>query len=194
MKSHTLLKKIVILLLLAAWTFPSLAGSKSDRAKEGRWEAQIDDSLLVGEAVKLASGDTRFLALYAKPSSKPSKGAVILLHGRGAHPAWPDVIEPLRMQLPDLGWQTLSLQMPILANDKQDADYPPLFPEVPARIQAGVDFLKHQGVRNIVIAGHSLGATMASYYLSASPDRTVKTFVILSGGPGVAGDKPCEYH
>jgi pimeloyl-ACP methyl ester carboxylesterase len=189
MKSNSLIFRLFLILLLTAWVFPSLAASKSDRAKEKRWEEQIVDSLLVGEAVKLKAGDTMFLALYAEPATDQSKGAVILLHGIGAHPAWPDVIDPLRMQLPEHGWYTLSLQMPILANGKKDSDYSPLFPEVPARIQAGVDFLKSRGITNIVLAGHSLGAAMASYYLSTLPDQAVKTFVILSGGSGVPGDK-----
>lgn len=190
MKSNSLIFRLfLIILLLTAWVFPALAASKSDRAKEKRWEEQIVDSLLVGEAVRLKAGNTTFLALYAEPTVDHSKGAVILLHGIGAHPAWPDVIEPLRMQLPEHGWYTLSLQMPILPNGRKDTDYPPLFPEVPARIQAGVDFLKSKGITNIVLAGHSLGAAMASYYLSTAPDRAVKTFVILSGGSGVPGDR-----
>lgn len=167
----------------------SHAASKSDLHKEKRWEEQIVDSLLVGEAIKLKDNDTEFLALFTESGTDNAKGAVILLHGRGAHPAWPDVIEPLRMEFPEHGWHTLSLQMPILANDATDVDYPPLFAEVPSRIQAGVDFLKSKGIKNVVVAGHSLGAAMAAYYLSMSPDRAVKTFVLLSGGSGVVGDE-----
>jgi hypothetical protein len=90
MKSNSLIFRLFLILLLTAWVFPSLAASKSDRAKEKRWEEQIVDSLLVGEAVKLKAGDTTFLALYAEPATDRTKGAVILLHGIGAHPAWPD--------------------------------------------------------------------------------------------------------
>jgi pimeloyl-ACP methyl ester carboxylesterase len=164
------------------------AGGKSDLAKEKRWEEQIVPSLMVGEDIKLKADGVEFLALYAEPTTEQSKGAVILIHGRGAHPAWPDVIEPLRMQLPDYGWHTLSLQMPVLKNEAEDKDYPPLFPEVPARVQAGVDFLKSKGIRNIVISGHSTGAVMASYYLATIKDPAVKVFAIVSGGFGVPKD------
>jgi len=184
--SLALIKGLLVVLLMSA--FSVNAASKSDLAKEKRWEEQIVPSLMVGKAIKLKADSVEFLGLYAEPSSDHSKGAVILLHGIGVHPAWPDVIEPLRMQLPDLGWHTLSLQMPILNNEAEEKDYPPLFSEVPARIQAGVDFLKSIGVRNIVISGHSTGATMAFYYLAKKKDPSVKAFVILSSGSGIAGD------
>jgi pimeloyl-ACP methyl ester carboxylesterase len=177
-----------MLLISLLYAFTANAASKSDLAKEKRWEEQIVPSILVGEAITLTADDVEFLGLYAEPATEQEKGAVILLHGIGVHPAWPDVIEPLRMELPDYGWHTLSLQMPILGNEAESKDYAPLFPEVPARIQAGVDFLKSKGIRNIVLAGHSLGSTMGSYYLALKKDPEVKVFAIVSGGPGVPGD------
>ena len=190
MKNTTVvLFQSVLAVMMIIGISPSHAASQSDLNKEKRWEEQIVDSLLVGEVIKLKKNDTEFLALFTESNMDNVKGAVILLHGRGAHPAWPDVIEPLRMELPEHGWHTLSLQMPVLGNDATDDDYPPLFAEVPTRIQAGVDFLKRKGVKNIVVAGHSLGAAMGTYYLSTLPDRTVKTFVMISSGAGVVGDK-----
>ena len=178
------------LLLLSAFLFAfnTNAASQSDLAKEKRWEEQILPSLMVGEAVKLKAGGVEFLGLYAEPATEKAKGAVILLHGMGVHPAWPDVIEPLRMELPEHGWHTLSLQMPILDNEAEEKDYSPLFPEVPFRIQAGVDYLKSKGISNIVISGHSTGATMAFYYLATTRDPAVKTFAILSCGTGIQKD------
>jgi dienelactone hydrolase len=165
-----------------------LSAQASDIAKEKRWEEQIVPGLVVGEAVKLKADGTEFLALHTVPTVDDSKGAVILLHGMGVHPAWPEVIEPLRMILPDYGWHTLSLQMPILNNEAEEKDYLPLFSEVPLRVQAGVDYLKRQGIRNIVVSGHSTGATMAAYYLVTNKDPVVKAFAILSGGSGIPGD------
>jgi len=189
MKTQSLIIKAVLIFLLACLAATASAASKSDLAKEKRWEGQIVDSLMVGDAIKLKANNVEFLGLYAEPTTEKTKGAVIILHGIGVHPAWPDVIDPIRMQLPDLGWYTLSLQMPILGNEATDKDYTPLFPEVPARIQAGVDFLKSQGIKNIVISGHSLGTTMASCYLANHRDPAVKEFVSISGGFGVPKDK-----
>jgi dienelactone hydrolase len=188
MSNSLVLIKSVLFLILSLLLFNAHAASKSDLAKEKRWEEQIVPNLMVGEDIKLNADGVEFLALYAEPTTDESKGAVILLHGIGVHPAWPDVIEPLRMELPDHGWHTLSLQMPILKNEAEDKDYPPLFPEVPMRIQAGVDYLKSKGIRNIAIGGHSLGAIMASYYEATAKDPAVKGLVILSGGFGVPKD------
>lgn len=165
------------------------ASSKSMLDKEKRWEEQIVPGLIVGEAIKLEADGVKFLTLYTEPSTEKDRGAVIILHGIGVHPAWPDVIEPLRTELPEHGWHTLSLQMPILENEAKDTDYPPLFPEVPLRIQAAVDYLKSKGINTIVICGHSLGSSMASYYMASHRDPTVKAYVSVSGGPGVPGDQ-----
>lgn len=157
MNNSTTLYQSLICFFLSLFLVTANAASKSDLAKEKRWEKQIVPSILVGEDIRLKADGTNFLALYAEPTTDQVKGAVILIHGNGVHPAWPDVVEPLRMQLPDNGWHTLSLQMPVLNNEAKDTDYPPLFPEVLVRIQAGVDFLKTNGIHNIVLAAIVVG-------------------------------------
>ncbi|MDH5408042.1 MAG: alpha/beta hydrolase family protein [Gammaproteobacteria bacterium] len=151
----------------------------SDLAKEKRWRAQIVDALIVGEEVTLKAGKTEFLGIFAEHNTEKAVGGAIVLHGIGAHPAWPEVINPLRAALPEHGWSTLSLQLPILANEKKYPDYAPLFDDVIPRIQAGVDYYKKMGVENIVIIAHSMGAAMASYYLASKPDPSVRAYVAI---------------
>ena len=56
-----------------------------------------------------------------------SKVALILAHGRGKHPTW-KVVEPLRTGVNgELGYHTLSLQMP--NEDKYWRDYADDFPD-----------------------------------------------------------------
>ncbi|MGD8783825.1 MAG: DUF3530 family protein [Thioalkalispiraceae bacterium] len=184
MKSFMKLAIYLIGMVFFTVSNDTLAASKSDQAKEKRWEEQIVPSLLVGEAVKLKAGGSEFLGLYTENDSNKALGGAILIHGMGAHPAWPDVIEPLRMHLPEAGWHTLSVQMPILENKAEIQDYPPLFKEVPARIQASVDYLKSKGINTIVIIGHSLGNTMTTYYLANKQDPAVRGFVAIAFGPG----------
>jgi len=167
-----------------------LAASKSNLAKEKRWEEQIVPDLMVGEAVHLKAAGTRFLALYTPATSKPAHGGVILIHGTGVHPAWPEVIEPLRTRLPDLGWTTLSLQMPILSNGAPMKDYEALMPEGPGRIRAGVEFLKSRGITNIVLIGHSLGDAMANQYLIHTPDPAVHGYIAI----GMSNEFPRQYN
>jgi len=78
------------LLLLA---FPVLA---ADLQREARWANEIEDAILVGEPEWLQSGDHRFLAIYTEAEGEARHGAVLLMHGSGVHPDWPEVINPLR--------------------------------------------------------------------------------------------------
>ncbi|MEJ2392088.1 MAG: DUF3530 family protein [Gammaproteobacteria bacterium] len=180
---------LIGLIFFAMASHNVVAATRSDTAKEKRWKAQIVPQLMVGEAVTLKAAGTPFLALYAPNHYKQTYGGVILIHGLGANPAWPQVIEPLRIALPDHGWTTLSLQMPILPNEASLKDYLPLMPEAPTRIQAGVDYLKARGIKNIVIIAHSLGATMADIYLANKPDPAVHAYVAI----GMSNPFPKRY-
>jgi pimeloyl-ACP methyl ester carboxylesterase len=164
----------------------SPASQASDLDKEKRWADQIVDALIEGEAEWLEVGQVKFLGIYTE-SDEPTARAALVLHGIGVHPDWPQVVYPLRTGLPAHGWSSLSLQMPVLPNDADPKEYAPLFDEVGPRIQAGLDFLKQKGATQIVIIGHSLGASMASYYLSEHPKGVAALVGIgMTGG----GDDP----
>lgn len=171
--------RYLIGLMFFALLGSAYAATKSDVAKEKRWEEQIVPSLLVGDPIMLKAGDVEFLALVADNMADKELGGAIIIHGIGVHPAWPDIIDPLRMARPEHGWHTLSLQMPILPNEAEGKDYIPLLPEVPARIQAGVDYFKGKGVKNIAIIAHSLGGVMTNYYMSQKPDPAVRAYVSI---------------
>lgn len=141
----------------------------SDLEKEKRWAEQIVDALLVGEAIELKANGTPFLGIYTPADAPDSDRAVILLHGIGAHPDWPEVINPLRSALPEHGWSSLSIQAPILANDAEAVDYAPLFTEVGPRVEAAAAYLRERGNRTLVLVGHSLGASMGAVYLASNP-------------------------
>ncbi|MEZ5594696.1 MAG: DUF3530 family protein [Gammaproteobacteria bacterium] len=67
----------------------------SDQAREKKHADEILASLVVGEEVWLPNGDQPFLGLFTA-AEDTSTDAVILLHGTGVHPNWPDVISPAR--------------------------------------------------------------------------------------------------
>jgi len=52
------------------------------------------------------------LALEQKPRMAQGQGAVLILHDKEQHANWPYLIRPLRMSLPDSGWDTLSVNLP----------------------------------------------------------------------------------
>ena len=159
----------------------------SDVDKEQRWRDQIVDSLMDGDAVDLKADGLTFLGLYTEADEATGRGAVIV-HGIGVHPNWPQVVYPLRTGLPQQGWNTLSVQMPVLPNEATDADYALLMDEVAPRLDAAIAYLKQQGAERVAIVAHSLGATMATDYLATHP-HAVAAFVAigLSGGSSHAG-------
>lgn len=161
------------------------AGWASDNAKEQRWAEQITDALLDGEPVNLHTGSQQFLAIHTAPEVTSARGAVIM-HGTGVHPDWQTVIYPLRVGLAERGFRTLSIQMPVLANDAEQRDYVPLFAEAPPRIDAALDYLRGQGVTELYLIGHSLGAGMGTYYLRDGK-ANVNGFVAVGLAGGFKG-------
>lgn len=167
----------IVLLTLAT------SASASDTAKEKRWADQVVDAIMVGEPQWLELKDHKILGIYTEETTGKALGGALILHGSGVHPNWPDVVYPLRTQLPEHGWHTLSIQMPVLANDANYEDYAPLMTEVGPRIEAGIKFLQGKGIQNIVIIAHSLGTTMATHYLADKPNPAIRAFVAV-GMPG----------
>ncbi len=178
--------KIWLVLLVAGVISGTVAASDIER--EQRWAEQVVDAILTGEAEMLDADGQEFLSIYTESDSESPQGGVILIHGIGVHPDWPDVINPLREQLPGHGWSTLSLQMPILEADATVPDYYPIFGEVPPRIDAGIRFLQEQGIDNIVIVAHSLGAQMATWWLAGTEDPPVLGLVAI----GLSGTRQAD--
>ncbi len=164
------------LLVSGVMSLPAVA---SDLEREQRWANQVVDAILTGEAVMLNADGQEFLSIFTETDSESPKGGVILVHGIGVHPDWPDVINPLREQLPEHGWSTLSLQMPVLQADAGAVDYYPIFNEVRPRIDAGIRFLQAHDIDNIVIVAHSLGAQMAAWWLASTEDPPVLGLVAI---------------
>ena len=110
----------------------------ADHAREKKWADEITPGIVVGDPVCLTSeSGVRFLAIHtAVPNART---VVILAHGLGVHPDW-GVIGALRVRLADLGYATLSLQMPVLPADAKADQYPATFPEAAERFDAGVAF------------------------------------------------------
>ncbi len=171
--------------LITVITFLSLillatTADASDLAREQRLASQVVDSIVDGEPLHLDAGGHEFLAIYTE-ADEP-KGAVIIMHGRGFHPNWADVAYPLRVGLAEQGWNTLSLQMPVLDKEASYYDYLEIMHEAFPRIEAGIDFLKAQGAEKITIIAHSCSVHMAMTWVDAGRMRDVDAFVGVGMG------------
>lgn len=63
--------------------------------------------------------DESFLALEIPALRAQPKGQVLMLPGDRQHPNWPLGIAPLRQVLPEYGWSTLAIALPIYKNAGQ---------------------------------------------------------------------------
>ncbi len=161
--------RLTILGLLSLLSLTCQAG-----AIDREWEQQIAERLAeqaeVTETVWLKAGEEEFLGLFNRQTSDKAAGAIIILHGMGAHADWPRLISPLRLSLPEQGWSTLSIQLPLVAIDNPVEDYGKTLVAATARLEAAVRFLRTRKYLNIVVVGHSFGAATVLSYLS-DPQR-----------------------
>jgi pimeloyl-ACP methyl ester carboxylesterase len=174
----SLLAATAFVLFSTSWALAQTA----DYAREQRWAQEITPAILVGEPVTLALASGRtFLAIHtgvAKP-----RAALIVVHGMGVHPDW-GLINALRSALPEVGYATLSIQMPVLAADARPEDYPATFPEATQRLRAAVAWLRARGHRTIAIVAHSLGARMSNEFLVSTPPPEISAWVAI----GLSGE------
>ena len=158
-------------------------GAAQDFERERRLEAEIIDAILDGEPVRLDAVGHSFLAIHTEAEADDGlRRAVIVMHGRGFHPDWAEVAGPLRTALPEHGWDTLSLQMPVLGKEAKYYDYVPIFPAAFPRIRAGIEFLRAHGARTVVLAAHSCSVHMAMAFVRRHGDAGFDGFIGIGMG------------
>jgi pimeloyl-ACP methyl ester carboxylesterase len=169
-------------LLPLVFLLAAFSATAQDYEREQRWAAEVVPNLVVGDAVRLQLSTGReFLGLYVE--NKTAKNAILLVHGIGVHPDH-SVIGILRTTLADMGYATLSIQMPVQRSDAAPDEYPVLFPEAAERIQAGADWLAGRGFPRPVLLSHSLGSRMANVYFERTPGAPFVAWICV----GLSGD------
>jgi len=168
-RNHRLLGETMRTCLIALSLFIALpALAAPDYAREKRWDEEVSPGIVVGEAVYLEQKNKhKFLAIYTE--APKARIGVVVVHGLGIHPDW-GMTGTLRQRLPEVGYTTLSIQMPVLAVDAKVEDYFPVFPEAVERLHLAVNDLKKRGYKRVAIVSHSLGSIMSHEYLTAHPD------------------------
>lgn len=160
-----------------------------DREREARIESEATATLFDGEPVRiaLASNDAfakDFLAIWTEGDE--DKPVVVLAHGPQRHIAT-DIISGTAIDLNQLGYSTLSLQLPVLNKDCQNAeDYPSTFPEAFARIDAAANWLKAKDRTDLALFGHWVGNS----YLAKTKDAPYQAWIVngLTGRFGSMGE------
>ena len=158
--------KFFFLRLLPLLLVTASAFADPDYAREKRWENEITPGIVVGDPIFLAQGNGhKFLGIYTEAAN--AKMGVVVAHGIGIHPDW-GMIGTLRQRLPDYGYTTLAIQMPILAADARPSAYTAIFPDAVERLQLAVAYLTNKGYKRIALVSHSMGSRMALAYMAGN--------------------------
>ena len=183
MKPNNILSLLPVatIILIISSTLPGKT-PVSDLAREQRLAEQTVEAILDGEPVMLKTNGHAFLGIYTEAVTEPVQGAAIILHGRGMHPDWAQVAGPLRIALPEQGWSTLSLQMPVLGKEASYYDYAPVFPEATPRINAGISYLQEQGIQRIVLIAHSCGVHMSMAWFEQQGSHDIAAYIGIGMG------------
>ena len=106
-----------------------------------------------------------------------NKNGVILAHGKGKHPTWL-VVDPLRKGInKQLGYHTISLQMP--TGYSHWKEYAEGFPDAYQSIKEAIAYLKNEkGVTRVFLIGHSMGSRMASAFVSKNNNHGLEGLVV----------------
>jgi pimeloyl-ACP methyl ester carboxylesterase len=138
-----------------------------DYDRENRWRAEIEPTVIVGDAVDLVVESKKVFSIFTEGRDKTV--AIVLVHGVGVHPDF-GLIGKLRTQLAETGYATLSVQMPVLAKEITDANaYRATFGNAALRLDAAAAWLKAKGYTKLILASHSMGAWMANVYFENAP-------------------------
>lgn len=164
--SITLLCASLVATLYAPTVQPNQPRQSPDLAREQRIADEIVDTILDGDAVRLHAADTgEFLAIETMAAVQPAEGTVVILHGRGLHPDWVNVVHPLRVGLPHHGWNTLAVQLPVLDGGAKYNDYVEIFDAAGPRIDAALARAREMSPGRVVLLAHSCGFHMAQHWL-----------------------------
>lgn len=178
---------VFVLSVMAVAVFP--AGSVSDTAKEQRWAEQITDQLIIGEPVYLEADGHRFLSIFTPAETGTARGTALLVHGIGAHPDWPQVIQPLRSGLSERGWQSLSIQMPLPPEGIDAEGRMALLREGSDRLQAALAWLQTRKMTPATLIAHSRGGVDVLHFAATHPAVPIVSLVVISTS-GVYPDVP----
>ncbi len=120
-----------------------------------------------------------------------SQYGLILAHGKGRNPTWL-VVDPVRKGIHDqLGYHTLSLQMPTGYSDWKD--YVNGFPEAYSTIEEAIAYFKNETeISKIFLFGHSMGSRMASAYVSEHPHSGLAGLIVAGCRNNGSGSLACK--
>lgn len=156
--------------------------------REKRLKDQIADNIMDGEIEYLQVGRQKVFSIFIENEDNTKTG-VVLLHSRGEDPNDEKLIKPLRIDMAEHGYNTLSVQMPVLEKSAKYYDYVPLFSYSHPRIKAAIDFYKDRGINDIIFVVHGCGGHMLMSYIDRFGDKDIDAVVGIGLGATDTGQQ-----
>ncbi len=168
------------LLCFALSPLPSFAGSNY------YLEAQVARTIALSEnkanIIWLKTPEKREILALSSPSNTTDlQGGIIVLADLHQPPNWPVIVHGLRKYLPDFGWETLSVQMPIATDNLSNAQLDEMYTLTQNRIEAAVTYFQNKNISNINLIGMNQSANFSLKYVSSLPEEQdqIQSLVII---------------
>lgn len=174
---RALIRSLGYLILLSLTSPPAWSGSPD-------WTALLDNQQPYANLVSLKAAGNEFYGAFTPSSAAKTHGYVLLLHGASQHPAWPAVINPLRLALPGYGWNALAIELPEVSGEANDEKFSSLLDQAADHLTAGQAFLENKGAKKIVIVAYGLGARMAVDWISKTSPPDIQALALISMADG----------
>ncbi len=152
------------------------ASAAPDRLEEARLLHPLPE-LRETQVVEIAQGEEKFSALYAPARTKTLRGAVVFLPEAGWRFDSPIALG-LARYFPAHGFEVVSVQLPVLEQEAEKAEYLSLIEAASARLKAAVAWLKSKGSERLAAVGHGFGGLVLLKSLGQVPE--LKAAVLLS--------------
>ena len=176
----TLFKRIiglVLIVIILILLYPEQ--KKPDAEREKMIYDQNLSEIFDGEHnyVDYKFGKFSILEIYDNEKNK----AALYLHGRGQSPNNYDLAHPVRTQLSE-GFNTYSIQLPVLKKGSTYNDYINVFYDSDQRIRSALDYILNNNSKIIIVA-HSCGVHMLMSFIEnlGLPSEVVSIIQIGSG-------------
>jgi pimeloyl-ACP methyl ester carboxylesterase len=141
----------------------------------------------IAEGVKLPyQGITLNANLSLAPGSALGDGVVLITHGTQAHSGL-ELIRGLQAGLLERGHNSLAISLSLGIDDRHGlwpCDVPSryLHEDAVGEIGAWVDWLESRGAKDLVLMGHSRGASQSLWYAAEHDSANIRSLVLLAPG------------
>ena len=121
------------------------------------------------------------LALLSPSNTVDLQGGVIILADLYQNPDWPVTVHGLRKHLPNFGWDTLSVQLPIPVAHPNNAELDKAYELTRQRIESAIAYFKARNINNINMIGINQSANFTLKYAETLPatDKQIQSIVCI---------------